>query len=267
VRIAPTLLPYLRDRPLTLRRWPDGVEGQAFYEKHCPEHRPEWVATASVYSSSERRRIDYCLVQEAATLAWLGNLAAIELHPSLALARGREHPTAVVFDLDPGLPAGLSECAEVALVLHGLFERLGLQSVVKTSGRKGLQVYVPLGEGGPSYARTKPFAQRIATLLEQRLPELVVARMARRLRPGRVLVDWSQNDAHKTTVAVYSVRGQTGERPTVSTPLAWEELRDAHEAGEAGTLTFEPDDVLARVAERGDLFAPLLGVRQQLPQL
>lgn len=266
--IAPTLLPHLRDRPLTLRRWPDGVEGRTFYEKHAPSHKPDWVETVSVFSSSERRRIDYVLAQEAATLAWLGNLAAIELHPSLARATRAsdlEHPTAVVFDLDPGPPAGLSECAEVALVLHGLFERLGLQSVVKTSGGKGLQVYVPLGERVATYKRTKPFAQRVAVLLEQQLPDLVVSRMAKRLRPGKVLVDWSQNDAHKTTVAVYSVRAQP--QPTVSTPLAWEELRAAHVAGEAERLVFDPAAVLVRVAERGDLFAPLLGVRQQLPEL
>jgi bifunctional non-homologous end joining protein LigD len=265
VRIAPTLLAHLRDRPLTLRRWPDGVEGEAFFEKHSPAHRPEWVQTASIYSERERRRIAYCLAQEPATLAWLGNQAAIELHPSLALARAIEHPTAVVFDLDPGEPAGLPECAEVALVLAGLFERLGLRSVVKTSGGKGLQVYVPLGEGAATYARTKPFARRVAALLEQRLPELVIARMTKRLRAGRVLVDWSQNDEHKTTVAGYSVRGR--ERPLVSTPLAWEELRAAHAAGEARRLAFDADAVLARVAEHGDLLAPLLGVRQQLPEL
>jgi bifunctional non-homologous end joining protein LigD len=265
VQIAPTLLPHLRDRPLTLRRWPDGVEGRTFYEKHSPAHRPAWVETVSIYSGSERRRIDYCLAQEPATLAWLGNQAAIELHPALHRVPDLEHPTAVVFDLDPGPPAGLSACAEVALVLHGLFERLGLVSVVKTSGGKGLQVYVPLGEGVATYARTKPFARTVATLLEQRLPELVVSRMTKRLRPGRVLVDWSQNDAHKTTVSVYSVRAR--ERPTVSTPLTWEELREAHAAGEADALVFDPQAVLARVAERGDLFAPLLSVRQQLPAL
>ncbi|HZV74000.1 MAG TPA: DNA ligase D [Conexibacter sp.] len=265
VEIASTLLPHLRDRPLTLRRWPDGVEGRTFYEKHAPSHRPDWVETASVYSSSERRRIDYCLAQDAPTLAWLGNQAAIELHPSLSRARDLDHPTAVVFDLDPGPPAGLPECAEVALVLHGLFERLGLVSVVKTSGGKGLQVYVALGEGAATYRRTKPFAHRVAALLEQQLPELVVSRMAKRLRAGKVLVDWSQNDAHKTTVAVYSVRARP--EPAVSTPLSWEELRAAHAAGEAEQLVFDPAAVLARVAQLGDLFAPLLSVPQELPAL
>lgn len=265
VAIAPTLLPHLQDRPVTLRRWPDGVEGRTFYEKHSPSHRPDWVQTASIYSSSERGRIDYCLVQDAATLAWLANLAAIELHPSLSLARDMSHPTAVVFDLDPGAPAGIAECAEVALVLEGLFEQLGLRSVVKTSGSKGLQVYVPLGARVATYEQTKPFARRIAELLERRMPDLVVSRMAKRLRTGKVLVDWSQNDEHKTTVAVYSVRAK--ERPTVSTPLSWEELRTAHAAGEAERLVFEPADVLARVAEQGDLFAPMLGSAQELPRL
>jgi bifunctional non-homologous end joining protein LigD len=264
-RIAPTMLAHVRDRPLTLRRWPDGVEGESFYEKHCPAHRPEWVETVSVYSERERRRIDYCVATEPATLAWTANLAAIELHPALSLARDLACPTAVVFDLDPGPPAGLAECAEVALVLHGLFERLGLRSAVKTSGGKGLQVYLPLGEGGPAYERTKPFARRVALLLEQQLPDLVVARMTKRLRDGKVLVDWSQNDERKTTVAVYSVRA--GERPTVSTPLSWDELRAAHAAGAAGELVFGPDEVLARVAEQGDLFASMLGGGQRLPEL
>ena len=265
VAIAPTMLPHLQDRPITLRRWPDGVEGRSFYEKNAPSHRPDWVQTASIFSRSERRRIDYCLVQDTATLAWTANLAAIELHPSLSLARAMSHPTAVVFDLDPGEPAGLPECAEVALVLEGLFGQLGLRSVVKTSGSKGLQVYVPLGERAATYEQTKPFAKRIAELLERRLPELVVARMTKRLRAGKVLVDWSQNDEHKTTVAVYSVRAR--ERPTVSTPLSWEELREAHAAGATERLAFEPADVLARVAGQGDLFAPMLGSAQELPQL
>lgn len=265
VAIAPTLLPHLRDRPVTLRRWPDGVEGRTFYEKNAPSHRPDWVQTASIYSSSERRRIDYVLVQETATLAWLANLAAIELHPSLSLARDMAHPTAVVFDLDPGPPAGLDECAEVALLLHGLFEQLGLRSAVKTSGGKGMQVYVPIGEGSASYERTKPFARRIAQLLEQRLPDLVVSRMTKALRAGKVLVDWSQNDQHKTTVSVYSVRAR--ELPHVSAPLSWEELREAHAAGAAQRLRFTPSEVLARVEEQGDLFAPMLGSAQALPDL
>jgi bifunctional non-homologous end joining protein LigD len=168
----------------------------------------------------------------------------------------------LVFDLDPGPPASVLECCQVALVLHGLFSQLGLQSVVKTSGSKGLQIYVPLNYE-ITYAQTKPFARRVAELLEQRMPELVVSRMTKRLRPGKVLVDWSQNDAHKTTVTVYSVRAR--ERPTVSTPVSWEEVAQAHREGDAELLTFETDQVLARVEEQGDLFAPLLSLTQELP--
>lgn len=264
VAIAPTLLGHLRDRPLTLRRWPDGVDGQAFFEKNAPGHRPPWVQTVSVYSSRERRRIDYTLAQDAATLAWIGNQAAIELHPSLSLAGDLTRPTALVFDLDPGPPAGLAACAEVALVLEGLFAQLGLRTAVKTSGGKGLQVYLPLGEPDATYERTKTFARRIAELLEARLPQLVVSRMTKSLRRGKVLVDWSQNDEHKTTIAVYSVRAR--ERPSVSTPLTWEELRAAHAAGEAERLVFDPAAVRARIAEQGDLFAPLLTTVQRLPE-
>jgi bifunctional non-homologous end joining protein LigD len=265
VAIAPTLLPHIQERPVTLRRWPDGVEGRTFYEKNSPDHRPEWVQTASIYSRSDNRRIVYTLVQDTATLAWTANLAAIELHPSLSLARDMAHPTAVVFDLDPGPGTGLAECAEIALLLEGLFAQLGLRTAVKTSGSKGLQVYLPLGEGEATYEQTKPFAKQIAELLERRLPDLVVSRMTKRLRAGKVLVDWSQNDEHKTTVSVYSVRAK--ERPQVSTPLSWDELRAAHADGAAAELVFSPHDALRRVAEQGDLFAAMLGSAQQLPRL
>jgi bifunctional non-homologous end joining protein LigD len=195
-------------------------------------------------------------------LIWLANLADIELHTSLSRAQDPQRPTMLVFDLDPGAPAHIVQCCEVALVLSGLFEQLGLESVAKTSGSKGLQVYVPLNtEIG--YQQTKPFARRVAELLEQRMPELVVSRMTKRLRPGKVLVDWSQNDLHKTTVNVYSVRAR--ERPTLSTPVTWEEVRDCRQGGDAEMLTFEPSEVLERVGEHGDLFAPVLSVVQNLP--
>src|SRR5205807_2139030 len=200
--------------------------------------------------------------QDRPTLVWLANLADIELHTSLSLADAPERPTMMVFDLDPGAPAALLECCEVALVLRGLFEQLGLESVVKTSGSKGLQVYVPLNTP-VTYEQTKPFARRVAELLEQRMPELVVSRMTKRLRKGKVLVDWSQNDAHKTTVTVYSVRAR--ERPTVSTPVTWDEVERARRDGDAEPLSFEVREVLARVAEQGDLFAPVLSLRQRLP--
>jgi bifunctional non-homologous end joining protein LigD len=256
-RIAPAVLAHLRDRPLTLKRYPNGVEAPYFYEKQSPSHRPEWVQTVRVGG------VDYTLAQDRPTLIWLANLADIELHTSLSVAADPDRPTMLVFDLDPGPPAGIVECCEVALVLRGMFAALGLESVVKTSGSKGMQMYVPLNTD-VSYAQTKPFARQVAELLEQRLPELVVSRMTKRLRGGKVLVDWSQNDDHKTTVTVYSVRAR--ERPTVSTPVSWEEVRACRDAGEPETLSFDTDEVLARVARDGDLFAMLLSTRQELPQ-
>ena len=257
-RIAPAVLPHLRDRPLTLKRYPNGVEAQYFYEKQSPSHRPEWVHTARI------KDVEYTLAQDRPTLIWLANLADVELHTSLSLAQAPEQPTMLVFDLDPGEPAGIVECCEVARVLHGLFDQLGLQSFAKTSGSKGLQVYVPLNVP-TSYEQTKPLARRVAELLEQRMPELVVHRMTKRLRPGRVLVDWSQNDAHKTTVTVYSVRAR--ERPTVSTPVTWEEVASCLDQRDEELLTFEVGEVLARAAAEGDLFAPVASLRQELPAL
>ena len=254
--VAPFLVAHLHDRPLTLKRYPNGVEGKYFYEKQSPSHRPEWVQTARI------GEINYTLCQDRATLVWLANLADIELHTSLSLAEEPQRPTTLVFDLDPGPGAGLVECCEVGEVLHGLFSQLGLESFAKTSGSKGLQVYVPLNVT-VTYERTKPLARRIAELLEQRMPELVVSRMTKRLRPGKVLVDWSQNDAHKTTVNVYSVRAR--ERPTVSTPVSWEEVAACREAKDEATLTFTTDEVLERTAERGDLFTPVLSLKQELP--
>jgi len=255
-RIADVVLPHLRDRPLTLKRYPNGVQRPYFYEKQSPSHRPDWVRTARVGS------IDYTLAQDRPTLIWLANLADVELHPALALAERPERPTMLVFDLDPGAPAGIVECCEVALVLRGLFGQLGLECVAKSSGSKGMQMYVPLN-GRTSYEETKPFARRVAELLEQRLPELVVSRMTKRLRAGKVLVDWSQNDEHKTTIAVYSVRAQA--RPTVSAPVSWEEVQGCREAENPDLLSFETEQVIARVTEQGDRFAMLLSTRQALP--
>ena len=255
-RIAPAVLPHLRDRPLTLKRYPDGVESQYFYEKQSPSHRPEWVQTVRIGD------VNYTLCQDRPTLVWLANLADVELHTSLSFAPTPEQPTMLVFDLDPGAPAGIVECCEVAEVLHGLFGQLGLESFAKTSGSKGLQVYVPLNVT-VTYKQTKPLARRIAELLEQRMPELVVSRMTKRLRPGKVLVDWSQNDAHKTTVTVYSVRAR--ERPTVSTPVTWDEVAACRAGNDERRLSFEVDDVLRRAVDHGDLFAPVLSVKQELP--
>jgi bifunctional non-homologous end joining protein LigD len=262
--IAPVLLAHLAGRPLTLKRYPDGVDEEFFYEKRCPAHRPDWVQTAAIWSERERRQIDYCLVEDLPTLIWVANLASIELHTSLSLAREIEVPTALVFDLDPGEPAGLRECCKVALWIEELFESVGLQSLVKTSGAKGLQVYVPLNTP-VAYEQTKPFAHAVARLLEHEHPEIALSRMARNLRAGKVLIDWSQNDQHKTTVNVYSLRAR--ERPTISTPLSWEEVRGAASSRRRTEpqLSAEPRRMLERVERDGDLFAPLLSLVQRLP--
>jgi bifunctional non-homologous end joining protein LigD len=210
--------------------------------------------------------VRYTLCQDRPTLIWLANLADIELHTSLALARSPDHPNILAFDLDPGPPAGIVECCEVALVIRGLFKQLGLECRAKTSGSKGMQVYLPIGGSeGVDYHLTKPLARRIAELLEQQLPELVVSRMTKKLRPERVFVDWSQNDAHKTTVTAYSVRARP--RPTVSTPLEWAEVERCRSDGDAELLTFETEQVLDRIAEHGDLFADVLSLQQKLPAL
>ncbi|HEX3318112.1 MAG TPA: DNA ligase D [Solirubrobacteraceae bacterium] len=263
-RIAPVLLPHLHDRPLTLKRYPDGVDGPFFYEKQSPAHRPAWVQTAAIWSRHNARTIEYTLAQDLPTLVWLANLADLELHTSLALAADITRPTMLVFDLDPGEPAAVLECAQVALWVRDLFEALGLESCVKTSGSKGLQAYVPLNTP-VTYDDTKPFAQAVAQLLEKQHPDLVVSSMAKELRKGKVLVDWSQNDEHKTTVNVYSLRAR--ERPTVSTPLEWDEVASAVAAGDPDRLVFTSDDVLDRTQRLGDLFAPLLEREQALPRL
>jgi bifunctional non-homologous end joining protein LigD len=261
-RVAEALLPHLRGRPLTMKRYPDGVDGPHFYEKRCPSHRPEWVQTARIWSEGHKEEIDYCLIEDLPTLIWAANLADLELHTSLSLAAAIDRPTAIVFDLDPGPPAGLVDCAQVAVWIRGMFDQLGLRSYPKTSGSKGIQLYVPLNTE-VTYEQTKPFAKAVAETLEAKFGDRVVSRMAKAKRAGRVLIDWSQNDRHKTTVCVYSLRAKA--RPTVSTPLEWEELEAALGAGDADRLVFDADAVLRRVDEKGDLFAPLLSERQRLP--
>jgi bifunctional non-homologous end joining protein LigD len=261
--VADTILPHLQARALTVKRWPDGVEGKAFFQKQAPAHRPDWVRTVTL--PSEKKPIDYLLADDRATLIWLANLAALELHVPLARAQATARPTTLVFDLDPGAPATVIDCCRVALILQGMFENLGLQSVVKTSGKKGLQLYVPLNVDGVSFAQTKPFAKAVAELLEQSEPDLIVSRMTKAQRPGKVLIDWSQNDQNKTTVCAYSLRA--ADRPTVSTPLDWDEVRAALQRGDPDALRFEASAVVQRVAERGDLFAPVLSIAQELPKL
>jgi bifunctional non-homologous end joining protein LigD len=260
-RAAPVLVPHLRNRPLTLKRYPDGVDGPFFYEKQCPSYAPDWIQTVTV---KNRREINYCLANDLPTLIWLANLADLELHTMLSLAKDVMRPTMLVFDLDPGEPATIVECAQVGTALREVFKGLGLDTYAKTSGSKGLQVYVPLNTP-VTYDDTKPFAHAIARLLEKQMPDLVVSSMKKSLRGGKVLVDWSQNDDHKTTACVYSLRAR--ERPTVSTPVRWDEVEEALERGAPEALVFEADDVIERVSEHGDLFKPVLKQKQKLPEL
>jgi bifunctional non-homologous end joining protein LigD len=262
VRVAPVLLPHLRNRPLTMKRYPEGVQGDFFYEKNCPSHRPEWVQTTSVWSEGNRRWMDYCLLQDLPTLVWAANLADIELHTSLSLASDILRPTVIVFDLDPGPPADMVQCCQAGVWVNLIFERLGLKAYPKTSGSKGLQVYVPLNTA-VTYDQTKAFAHELARVLERAHPELIVSDMRKALRTGKVLVDWSQNDDHKTTICVYSLRAR--EQPTASTPITWEEVEDCLHEGNPHLLTFGYDQVLERVEQFDDLFEPVLQLRQTLP--
>jgi bifunctional non-homologous end joining protein LigD len=264
VRIAPVLLPHLRGRPLTMKRYPEGVTGLYFYEKNCPQHRPEWVQTAAVWSEGNNRWVNYCMVQDLPTLVWAANLADLELHVSLARDINIHQPTMIVFDLDPGPPANIVQCCRVGLWLRQVFERFGLRSFPKTSGSKGLQVYVPLN-APVTYEETKSFARDLARLLERLHPDRVVSDMKKSLRVGRVFVDWSQNDEYKTTVCVYSLRAK--ERAAVSTPVAWEEVENCLQKEDPGLLVFESDQALRRVEQSGDLFAPVLTLKQSLPPL
>lgn len=257
-RIAPVLLPHLRGRQLHMHRYPEGVGGPSFWQKGCPDHKPDWVPTIAVWSRDKRAHIEYCAIEEPAALLWAVNLGSLELHTSLHTSAGLHRPTMLAFDLDPGEGVDILGCADVALLLREVLKGLGLESLVKTSGSKGLQVYVPLN-GAYTYAQTKPLTKAIAEGIESRRPDLVVSRMARALRRGKVLIDWSQNTEHKSMVSPYSVRARP--RPTVSTPLRWEEVEAARDPAE---LRFELDDVLARVGEHGDLFLPVLTLEQPL---
>ena len=259
-RVAPAVLPHLRDRPLTLKRYPNGVDGGHFYEKQCPSHRPDWVRSEPVELRS--KTIDFCVCDDLPTLVWLANLADLELHPSLSKVPEVVRPAIMAFDLDPGEGTGLRECCEVALILREALAQLGLESFAKTSGSKGIQVYVPLNVPDVDYDNgSKRLSHALARHLESAHPKLIVSSQRKELRKKKVLIDWSQNDEHKTTVGVYSLRAR--ERPTVSTPLTWDEV----EEGDPDALVFEADDVLRRVEEHGDLFEPVATLKQQLPDL
>ena len=263
-RIAPAMIPHLAGRPLTRKRYPDGVEGEPFFEKNAPMHKPDWVKVAPVWSGRNRRTINYVLADDLATLIWLANLAALELHPSLSLATDIKCPTEMVFDLDPGPPANIVQCCQVGLWLREIFEHFGLQSFPKTSGSKGLQIYVPLNTP-TTYEATKLFSHALAQLLEHDHKDMVLSEMSKQARTGKVFVDWSQNDEHKTTIAVYSLRAR--EHPTVSTPVTWEEVERALKKKDASLLVFEAPKVVARFEKMGDLFEPVLELKQRLPDL
>ena len=263
IRIAPVLLPHLKDRPLTMKRYPNGVEGEFFYEKNCPSHRPKWVKTAKVWSEGNQRTMDYCLANDLPTLVWAANLADLELHTSLSRKNNIERPTMMVFDLDPGVPANIVQCCQVGLWLRDLLSKMKLKSWAKTSGSKGLQVYVPLNSA-VTYDDTKGLSRSLAQHLEHDHPDLVTSNMSKAVRKGKVFVDWSQNDEHKTTICVYSLRAK--EEPTVSTPVTWNEVENCLKNKHADLLKFRSDQTLARVEKRGDLFEPVENLKQKLPK-
>jgi bifunctional non-homologous end joining protein LigD len=263
IRIAPVLLPHLKDRPLTMKRYPDGVEGEFFYEKNCPSHRPKWVQTAKVWSESNERMMNYCLAQDLPTLVWAANLADLELHTSLSRKDKIKRPTMMVFDLDPGLPADIVQCCQVGLWLRDLLDKMKMKSFAKTSGSKGLQVYVPLNTA-VTYDQTKDLSRALAQHLEGEHGDLVTSNMSKSVRKGKVFVDWSQNDEHKTTICVYSLRAK--EEPTVSTPVTWDEVGNCLKKKKADLLKFRSDKVITRVEKMGDLFEPVEKLKQKLPK-
>jgi bifunctional non-homologous end joining protein LigD len=263
IRIAPVLLPHLQDRPLTMKRYPNGVDAEFFYEKNCPSHRPKWVRTAKVWSEGNNRIMDYCLANDLPTLVWAANLADLELHTSLARKKDVARPTMMVFDLDPGAPANIVHCCQVGLWLRDLLAKMKLRSFAKTSGSKGLQLYVPLNTA-VTFDHTKDLSRALAQYLEQQHPDLVTSNMSKALRKAKIFVDWSQNDEHKTTICVYSLRAK--EEPTVSTPVTWDEVENCWKKKNTDLLKFRSHKTLARVQKTGDLFAPVEKLKQKLPK-
>ena len=261
-RIAPYAIPHLTGRALTFRRYPDGTHTSGFFEKRCPGHRPPWVGVA-LGPGDRRGGIEYCCIDETAALVWAANMAAIEIHAPMALAVDLDTPRAVVFDFDPGAPASIVECCAVACAARDVLAAVELEGWCKTSGSKGLQMYVPLNTDGPTHESAANFALAVGQLLERQMKGRVTTVMAKNKRPGKIFVDWSQNAHHKTTIAPYSLRAR--EQPTVSTPVAWEEVALCAEG--KLELRFTSDDVLDRVDRMGDLFEPVLTTEQQLPSI
>ena len=263
-RIAPFMLPHLKDRPLTMKRYPDGAEEEHFFEKRCPSHRPPWVRTATIVHHGAEP-MTMCLVNDLETLLWVGNLASLELHVPLARAGSPERPDSMVFDLDPGDGAGLRECGQVALILRDLLVTMSLVSFVKTSGMKGLHVLVPLNNGETTFEDTKTFSRAVAGIMQKHYPDLVTAQMAKNERAGKVFINWSQNDASKTMICVYSLRAR--EHPYVSYPLGWKELEQGVRSGNTEELQVMSTEAARSAEAEGDLFRELLENVQKLPHL
>jgi bifunctional non-homologous end joining protein LigD len=259
-RIAPVAIPHLAGRCLTFRRFPNGTDAKGFFEKRCPSHRPEWVPVA-LGPGDRAGGIEYCRIEEPAAMVWAANMAAIELHAPMALAADLAAPRALVFDFDPGPKTSIVECCGVAIGIRDVLDSVGLAGWCKTSGSKGLQMYVPLNKPGATHDAAADFALAVGQVMERQMPGRVTTVMAKVERPGKVFVDWSQNAHHKTTIAPYSLRARP--EPTVSTPVTWDEVVQCAESGVE--LRFEAADVLARVTELGDIFAPVLTVEQHLP--
>jgi bifunctional non-homologous end joining protein LigD len=262
--IAPFILPHLKDRALTFKRYPEGVEKDFFFEKRCPEHRPAWVKTAEIFHG-EVERMTVCVVNNVETLIWAENLASLELHVPLARADSPQTPDSMVFDLDPGDEANILDCARVALILRDLLFRMGLSSYVKTSGRKGLHVYVPLNRKETTFEDTKTFSKAVAGIMQKHYPDLVTAKMAKQDRKAKVFINWSQNDSSKTMICVYSLRAR--EKPYVSFPLEWGELENPTVQGDPERLQVLHAEAVRRVEEKGDLFREVITKEQKLPHL
>lgn len=265
MNVAPVLLPHLKSRPISMKRYPDGVNGLSFYEKQCPSHRPDWVHTAEIWSETRKAPIGFCVIDDLASLVWAANIAVLEIHASLSLKKNHDRPTAMVFDLDPGDGVLIAQCCAVGLRVRDYLAKDGLKCFAKTSGSKGLQLYVPLNTA-TNYDTTKEYAHTLARELESETPGSVVSKMSKALRKGKVFIDWSQNDDHKTTVSVYSLRAK--DEPSVSTPVTWEEVeRTAIARSKTPALKFSPQDVLTRVEKFGDLFEPVLKMKQKMPRV
>ncbi len=258
VKIAPVMLAHIEGRGVTFKRWPDGVTEDAFFNKRAPSHRPDWVGTCRG-PGDKGKGIDYPVLNEVAALGWAANLAALEIHAPMARCADIDSPTILVFDLDPGKDTSVIECSQIGLRIREMLSAVGVKSFAKTSGSKGLQLYVPLNTPH-THDQTRDFAHAVAQLLEKQHPDAVTATMAKAVRPGKIFIDWSQNSHHKTTIAPYSLRGK--DRPTVSTPVSWDEVSDC---ADGEPMSFEAGEVLERVEDWGDLFKPVATLEQQLP--